>query len=55
MKQIRPKSSLKPSKPVVSSNPPKPKPEWNSELSENPHKISRAELLQRKLNSKSNN
>ncbi len=37
------------------SNPPKPKPEWNDGYSDNPHKISRAEVLQRKLNSKSKN
>ena len=30
-------------------------PEWNSSLQENPHKLSQAELLQRKLASKSNN
>ena len=30
-----------------------PRPEWNSNLNENPHKISRAEVLQRKLNAKS--
>jgi hypothetical protein len=29
------------------------RPEWNSNLNENPHKISRAEMLQRKLNAKS--
>ena len=29
--------------PPPSNQPPKPKPEWNSELIENPHKISRAE------------
>ncbi|CDW76881.1 UNKNOWN [Stylonychia lemnae] len=34
---------------------PKPKPEWNDCLAENPHKISRAEVLQRKLNAKSKN
>ena len=33
--------------------PPKPQPEWNSNINDNPHKISRAELLQRKLNAKS--
>jgi hypothetical protein len=32
-----------------------PRPEWNSNLNENPHKISRAEVLQRKLNAKSKN
>lgn len=41
--------------PPQSTKPAKPKPEWNSELAENPHKISRAELLQKKLNSKSKN
>jgi hypothetical protein len=30
-----------------------PRPEWNSNLNENPYKISRAEVLQRKLNAKS--
>lgn len=30
-------------------------PEWNSTLQDNPHKLSQAELLQRKLASKSNN
>ena len=37
------------------SKPSKPKPEWNSQLSENPHKLSHAELLQRKLNARSKN
>ena len=46
--------SSKKSKPV-DTKPPKPKPEWNSDLSENPHKLSHAELLQRKLNAKSKN
>ena len=35
--------------------PPKPKPEWNDGLGENPYKLSRAEVLQRKLNAKSKN
>eukprot|EP00347_Sterkiella_histriomuscorum_P001841 403370472 len=35
--------------------PPKPRPEWNDGLTENPYKLSRAEVLQRKLNAKSKN
>ncbi len=44
-------------KPVPPADPPKPKPEWNENfsLSENPHKISQVEVLQRKLNAKSKN
>ena len=49
------KSAYKQPKIVPNLNAPKPKPEWNSEYTENPHKLSRAELLQRKLNSKSKN
>lgn len=33
----------------------KNKPDWNSNLNENPHKASHAEVLQRKLNSMSKN
>ena len=33
----------------------KPRPEWNSNIAENPHKLTRAEVLQKKLNSKSKN
>ena len=58
--QRRPISAMQPNKakkpiPKPSDKPAKPKPEWNSDLSENPHKLSHAELLQRKLNARSKN
>jgi hypothetical protein len=51
----RPQSAVRPKQVPVSTGPPKPKPEWDSTMTENPHKLSRAELLQKKLNSKSKN
>ena len=50
----RPQSAVKPQK-EAPSGPPKPKPEWNNNLNENPHKLNRAEILQKKLNIKSKN
>ena len=45
---------------AVSKAPPKDKknverPEWNGTLSDNPHKLSHAEILRRKLNARSKN
>lgn len=31
------------------TKPPAPKPEWDSNMTENPHKLSRAEVLQKKM------
>ena len=44
---------LKKPQPIQEKKEEPPRPEWNSNLNENPYKISRAEVLQRKLNAKS--
>ena len=57
----RPFSAARASHPVLSARKPPAatteqqpeRPAWDSTLSENPHKISRAEVLQRKLNARS--
>jgi hypothetical protein len=57
--QRRPISAMqakKQKKPIPKPDKPsQPKPEWNNQISDNPHKLSHAEVLQRKLNAKSKN
>jgi hypothetical protein len=50
---LRPQTAASKQAAAKPTAPPKPRPEWNANLQENPHKISRAEVLQRKLNAKS--
>lgn len=58
--QRRPLTAMQAKKPqkIPKPDPSKPvkqRPEWNNQLADNPHKLSHAELLQRKLNARSKN